>query len=446
MSERQPERGPERGPERQPTGIRIRERRQERGLRQAELAASVGISPSYLNLIEHGRRRIGGKLLGDIARALDLDPAALGEGPDRGRLQALRAAVAGVAEIARIAPEMSRAQDFADRFPGWAALVSVQGTRIAALERRVTELSGRLSHDRGLAQALHRVLSGVTSIRATSSILVENPDLDRDWRDRFLRNILADSEGLAESSRALVRFLEAPESVAPEAASPREAAGAWLDARDHHLPEAEAGGMPDDLPEGPAGRIVLDWAARYAEDAAALPLAAFAGAAREEAHDPARLARRFRAPIDRVLRRLAALPAGQGHPATGLAICDASGTLLHLKALDGADLPRAGACPLWPLFEALAQPGRALRAHAALPGEDAPRFLCHAVASRREEPDWGRPPLVEATMLLTPAPPDPASPDPAPPNPAPDDRLVGPTCRLCPRDPCPARREPSILA
>jgi DNA-binding XRE family transcriptional regulator len=42
---------------RQPTGVRIRDRRQERGLRQAELAATIGISPSYLILIEQGRRR-----------------------------------------------------------------------------------------------------------------------------------------------------------------------------------------------------------------------------------------------------------------------------------------------------------------------------------------------------------------------------------------------------
>ncbi len=131
----------------------------------------------------------------------------------------------------------------------------------------------------------------------------------------------------------------------------------------------------------------------------------------------------------------AALPAGQGHPPMGLVICDASGTVTHLKALDGIAGPRAGGCPLWPLYEALAQPGRGLRAHAALPGQGAPRFVCHAVAAPREEPDWDASPLVEGTMLLT----------PAAPQPEPGDRLVGPTCRICPRRACPARREPSIL-
>ncbi|WP_304951541.1 helix-turn-helix domain-containing protein, partial [Sulfitobacter sp.] len=45
------------------TGSRIRERRVMAGLKQAELAQQSGISASYLNLIEHNRRRIGGKLL-----------------------------------------------------------------------------------------------------------------------------------------------------------------------------------------------------------------------------------------------------------------------------------------------------------------------------------------------------------------------------------------------
>jgi len=422
--------------ERLPTGIRLRERRQERGLRQAELAASVGISPSYLNLIEHGRRRIAGKLLADLARALDLDPAALGEGGDGGRLHVLRAAAAAAPEALRPPPELARAQDFLDRFPGWAALTASQGRRIEALEGRVAELAGRLSHDHDLAQALHQVISGVTAIRAASGILAENPDLDRDWQARFLGNIRSDSEALAESSRALVRFLEAPARAAPLGPSPQEEAERWLDARDHHLPEIEAGEpLAGPVPEGAAGDLLRGWATRYAADAAALPLGPFAAAARETDYDPAFLARRFDVPLARVLRRLAALPPGQGTPSLGLLIADASGTLTHAKLPEGLAVPRAGGCPLWPLFEVLAQPGRPLRLVAALPGQGAPRFLCHAVAALREAPDWNAPPLAEATMLLT----------PAAPVTEPGDRLVGPTCRTCPRKDCPARREPSIL-
>ena len=42
-------------------GSRIRERRLALGLRQADVALRAGISGSYLNLIEHNRRRIAAK-------------------------------------------------------------------------------------------------------------------------------------------------------------------------------------------------------------------------------------------------------------------------------------------------------------------------------------------------------------------------------------------------
>ena len=58
------------------TGSRIRERRVMAGQKQADLAKRIGISASYLNLIEHNRRRIGGKLLLNIAAALGVEPTA----------------------------------------------------------------------------------------------------------------------------------------------------------------------------------------------------------------------------------------------------------------------------------------------------------------------------------------------------------------------------------
>src|SRR3546814_16897924 len=48
-------------------GLKIRERRKEIGLSQTELAGRIGISVSYLNLIEHNKRSIGGRLLRQVA-------------------------------------------------------------------------------------------------------------------------------------------------------------------------------------------------------------------------------------------------------------------------------------------------------------------------------------------------------------------------------------------
>ena len=59
-------------------GPRIRERRREIGITQADLARQVEISASYLNLIEHNKRDIGGTLLRKLANALDLHLAVVG--------------------------------------------------------------------------------------------------------------------------------------------------------------------------------------------------------------------------------------------------------------------------------------------------------------------------------------------------------------------------------
>ena len=148
-----------------PTGTRIRDRRIDRGMKQTDLAAAAGISASYLNLIEHNARRIGGKLLHDIARALAVDPAHLTESGERGTVAALRAAAADAREAV---PEVARTEDMLGRFPGWAGLVAEQAARIGRLEAQVAELSDRLTHDPELASSLHAVITAVTSIRSIS--------------------------------------------------------------------------------------------------------------------------------------------------------------------------------------------------------------------------------------------------------------------------------------
>ena len=199
------------------------------------------------------------------------------------------------------------------------------------------------------------------------------------------------------------------------------------------MPQVEAGednGGNIALPPGPAGLLAQHWISRYRADAAALPLATFAPAAQAADYAPGVLAAQFGTGLPTILRRLATLPPAD-HPAMGLAICDAAGGLIHLKPIDGFSLPRAtAACPLWPLYQALGQPGRAVRADVALPGDLGARFRCHAVADLLS-PGFDAPPRTDAVMLV-----QPGGTGTAP---------VGPTCRICPREDCAARREPSIL-
>lgn len=164
------------------TGSRIRERRQIAGLRQAELARLAGISASYLNLIEHNRRRIGGKLLVDIASALSVEPSVLTQGIEATLVSALReAADDAVGQQA----EVDGLEEFAGRFPGWAGVLAQMHRRVVSLERNVEILSDRLTHDPHLAASMHEVLSTAAAIRSTAAILADTEDIEAEWRERF---------------------------------------------------------------------------------------------------------------------------------------------------------------------------------------------------------------------------------------------------------------------
>lgn len=403
------------------TGRRIRARRLDLGIAQVDLAAAAGISPSYLNLIEHDRRRIAGRLLNSIARLLDLDPALL-SGPDQmAQVAALVAAGQGLT-----AEDLAAAADLAARFPGWAALVARQARQIARQGARIAELDDRLGHDPDLAGALHAMLTAVTAIHSSATILVDSPDLDRDWQTRFHRNIHDDSARLGQTARALVRFLDAGGTAAPPP-DPEDAADDWLARRGGHVPEIEAGADPAALADSAP---LLARLRDYAADAARLPLAGFSAAAARAAWDPLAITAETGAPFAMVLRRLASLPPAPGRPPMALAVADQGGAILRHKPEAGLVLPRLGACPLWPLFTAGASPGRPQRLKVRLPGPDGSAYLAHAIAEPVAE---AGPPRTVTTMLAVRS----DSPEGAVP--------LGLTCRLCPRADCAARRDPSAL-
>ncbi|WP_422072713.1 short-chain fatty acyl-CoA regulator family protein [Tranquillimonas rosea] len=423
------------------TGTRIRARRLDLGLQQAELSRRVGISASYLNLIEHNRRRIGGKLLSDIANALDTDSTQLAEGAEAALLDALRAAAASPGgETA----ERERAERFAGQFPGWAGLVTAQARRIDTLERAVATLNDRLAHDPFLSASIHDLLSTVTAIRSTSGILAGEEAVDPEWQTRFHRNLYEDSRRLAESAQALVSYLDAGGNAEKTLAAPQEELEAWLSARGHHMPEIEDGAAPAAVVDGAAElssassrALALAHVGRYASDAAALPMAPFLDSVDALGMDPAALAARFGVGLSVVLRRLAQMPDDRLPGPVGLVVCDGSGTLTFRKPVAGFDLPRFGAaCPLWPLFQALARPMQPIRSWIAPAGRAPQRFLSFAVSEPSYPEGFDGPAVIEAVMLLHPS----AVPAEVVPN------TVGVSCRICPRAECPARREPSIVA
>ncbi|MBW3242769.1 DUF2083 domain-containing protein [Epibacterium sp. DP7N7-1] len=426
------------------TGSRIRERRLMLGLRQADLARDAGISASYLNLIEHNRRRIGGKLLVTLAQVLNVEPSLLTEGVEATLVASLREAAA---EARTPMVELDRVDEFAGRFPGWAEVLAQTHGRIGALERTVRSLSDRLTHDPHLAASLHEVLSTAAAIRSTAGILAEPGELEAEWRDRFHKNLDQDAQRLADSSRALVRFLDESDQAGERRGIPQEEVEAFFTAREFHFPEIEKGSVePRDVVkaapelESTAARKLAEAGLQiYQEDAERMPLVALRAAIETHGLAPGKLAQALDVEIYRLLRRLAMVPQDVlGHP-VGLVICDASGSILMRKPVAGFPLPRFGtSCPLWPLFTALSQPGVPIRRRIHQKGRAARDSECFAISWQAEQPGFDRDPVMRSVMLILPS----EHPDQPP---HADSRPVGASCRICVRRGCPARREPSIL-
>lgn len=497
------------------TGTRIRALRTARGIGQADLARMAGVSPSYLNLIEHNRRRAGPMLLQALAGALHLPAEALTESTGEALVAALSAAAGsaggadGVSDVARVPPEMDRIEDFAGRFPGWAALVADLHVSTQVQNRAIERLSDRMAHDPNLATALSEIVSAVTSVQSTAAILAETEDLAPEWRVRFHANIHADSVRLAHAAEALVAWLDTS-AMETGLAAPLEELESWLTRRGFHLPELEPAFDPDpdlvaghdptqpgpaqpgpaqpaprarpidwqvaladepDLASQAGRRLALDWLRRAEAEARALPARDLVAAlqdqlARGQGLDPGALADDLGVAPGLVLRRLAALPPGRGLPRFGLVLCDGSGTLTFRRPLDGFALPRfGGGCPVWPLFQALQQPGRPVRELLETTARPALRFLAFAVAGPRGPVRFSPLQAWESTMLLTPATPEvlgpgtsglgtsgsgvsgsdgSAGPGPAPLSPS-VAVPVGAGCRVCALADCAARREPSIV-
>ena len=432
-------------------GSRIRERRVMNGLKQSELAKRAGISPSYLNLIEHNRRRIAGKTLNRLADVLGVSPGLLSEGAEATLIAALREAAARAEAGATPGEnpgggegaETDRTEEFAGRFPGWARLLADLERQRDELEATVKALTDRLAHDPQLAASLHEVISTVTAIRSTASILADTKPLEPEWQSRFHRNINEDSQRLAEGAEALVRYLEEAPDGRSDIKSPQDELHAFLEANGFHFPALEGAGgaarigsviaRAEHLETAAARGLARDALEGYVRDARRLPLPEIGQALAECGPDPAAIAARTRADMAGVFRRLAMLPEDLTGP-VGLVICDLSGTVILRKPVLGFSMPRsAAACALWPLYQVLSQPGAPLRLR--LKQGDA-RVLALAVSDMAGPARFDRPALYRPHMLLLPDPGEGAT------GPA---REVGITCQVCPLASCEARREPSIL-
>ncbi|GMV48003.1 MAG: hypothetical protein AMXMBFR66_34010 [Pseudomonadota bacterium] len=188
-------------------GPTLRERRRALGITQSRLAADVGISASYLNLIESDKRNIAGALLKRIAEALGLAVDELDGAAERRLLDDLNE-LTGEPLLADLQLDPAAAHGLASGQRDWArALIRLHRAWLDR-GRAVGALSDRLNQDPFLGGAVHSLLSQVAAIRSSSEILETVADLEPQQRQRFVSIVGNESARLAEVAKALAAFFD----------------------------------------------------------------------------------------------------------------------------------------------------------------------------------------------------------------------------------------------
>ncbi|MEM9783404.1 MAG: short-chain fatty acyl-CoA regulator family protein [Pseudomonadota bacterium] len=448
-------------------GARIRARRQQMGLTQAELARRIGISHSYLNLIERNKRGIGGKLLNSVAEQLGITREDLDGAAER-RLFDQLVEISTDPRHGALGLNAGEAGEIVGRFPAWAQAMAGLARSERSLTAQTRALNDRLTHDPFLAEAVHRMLTHTAALRAAGEILRDIDDLTDEDRIRFTRIVAGESAELSEVGTALAGYFDRAHEEGGAVGHDDEV-DRLFEGRANHFAEIEhavgsaqspAGGPTVGLADGPrdgprdgsapgstaieglltqtlssvdARDIARQRLARYAADAAAAPLGPLIEAAEAERYDAELIAARLGVAIDVVFRRLSTLPAAPGRPRFGYLETNAAGVATEIRTIPGLVPPRHGAaCPLWINHIASARPGQTLRQIAVFPTG---LRLMLVARTRIEQPaGFGRvaPPVTDMIAFDAQA----AGATVYGRGAAPDAVPVGQSCRICPRDTC----------
>lgn len=438
-------------------GPQIRRVRREQGLTQARLAADLGISTSYLNLMERNQRPVSADVLVRLAAGYDVNMAQL-DGADTNKLFADLAAAfadplftgAGVTredafELAAGNPVMGAA--VASLFRAW---------RTAEEELNEARIAGNRATDDPVEEArtfLHAHRNHFPEIdEAGERVAAETGDgglfetlAARFQREHRLRVRVLPADVMAGAWRRLNRH------------SGELAVSESLDLASRvfnlalQLMLIEQGAAIDRLVNdgkfsADAGRRLARAAlANYAAAAIMLPYGPFLAAANELSYDIEALGRRFGASFEQVAHRLTTLrrDGGEGVPFFFLRV-DAAGNVS--KRFSGDIFPFArygGSCPLWTVHEAFRTPRRIITQIIELPDQSRYFSIARTVVSGAG--GYGAP-HVERVVVVGAALKDAGrliyakdlDIDAAPAAP------VGVTCRLCERPDCAARAHPPL--
>lgn len=222
---------------RAPIGFRISNRRKNLRISQVSLARSLGISASYLNLIENNKRDIGGALLNRVAAQLLIDIDELAGRTEQKLLQDLEEAFADpVLESLPFRPDERR--ELVALYPASAGAVSRLHRAYSSAVGNADAYADRLRSDPLLSQLLHQILSGITAIRSSAEILEDVTDLDEAERRQFLAAIGRDSRTLSEVARNLIGQFDISSQIRRSVSPAREIDDLLIE-RENHFPLLE---------------------------------------------------------------------------------------------------------------------------------------------------------------------------------------------------------------
>lgn len=192
---------------RAPIGLKIRNQRKSLGYSQSNFAKSIGISPSYLNLIEANKRDVGGTLLQTIALKLDISLDEL-TGENEQRLLSALEEIFSDPALESLKMGSAEARDLVATNPRAARALHQTYRAYAEAVAEAEAYSNRLKSDPLLADLLHQMLSQITAVRSSAEILTDVPDLELAEQQRFHGMVSRESRALSDVAQTLIDQFE----------------------------------------------------------------------------------------------------------------------------------------------------------------------------------------------------------------------------------------------
>jgi predicted transcriptional regulator/transcriptional regulator with XRE-family HTH domain len=391
-------------------GPTLRRLRTAQGLSQQNLAQKLGISTSYLNLIEHDQRPVTANLLFKLAKILDVDLDSLSGDQERDFEIKLREVFADpmlgiepvpdaeTQAIAAAAPNAVRAILALHR--AWAGaredsdgITLPSGRKILLPNEEVRDyFHAHANHFPSLEQAAEAI-----SIGLQSAVLGTNHALAERLRQKHgLVVIVRPQPGSLRIYDPKARLLTLSETIS------RESRGfqmgfqlALLETREavEALVKIAAPTSPD------AAELLRVGLLNYVAGAIIMPYESFLASALEARYDVDFLAARFGVSYEQACHRLSTLqrPGARGVPFFFLRVDPAGNVSKRFSAAGFPFMRFGGTCPRWIVHSAFATPGTTRVQIAELP--DGQTFLCFARAITGRPARWGDPPPVHVVAM-----------------------------------------------